>query len=248
MVDVYDMGFRGPGGRASTRKYEGQQFDHGCQFLGQGVPQSFVKDLEASGVLHQWKGRFGLIDSKGHFEANGHLSATRSDFCGLSSGAALYVGMPGMSAICAHLTEASGITAHWRHQVTGLDRDTSGAWSLKAKVRQPGDAPAEHASYGPFDAVVLADTLLTKPGSPFALDSQAAEQSDVVRQMRTVTSKPATTLMVVLPSDESISFDAAVVDDPIIKWIAKDSAKPGRKASSGHTCWTVVSTSECHAC
>ena len=45
---VFDMGFRGPGGRASTRSQNGWQFDHGCQFIQASRP-----DMQA--IMQRWE-------------------------------------------------------------------------------------------------------------------------------------------------------------------------------------------------
>lgn len=45
---VFDMGFRGPGGRANTRSQDGWQFDHGCQFIQASSP-----DMQA--IMQRWE-------------------------------------------------------------------------------------------------------------------------------------------------------------------------------------------------
>ncbi|CAL5227026.1 g9920 [Coccomyxa viridis] len=69
-VTVYDMGSRGPGGRASFREVplkDGgfMQFDHGCQFIMASNPLVAVqiREWELKRFLREWTGRFGLLDA-----------------------------------------------------------------------------------------------------------------------------------------------------------------------------------------
>ena len=64
-------------------------------------------------------------------------------------------------------------------------------------------------------------------GGPGSMQLGPAESSHVVQRMRTVRSIPSVALMVAMPAEEGPPLDAAVVDSPIIQWIAQDSSKPG---------------------
>lgn len=128
-VHVFDKG-RGPGGRISTRRTEGFQFDHGAQYFtvrDWGFGRA-VADWTAAGAVAAWRGRIRILEQ-------GEIRDAEDD-------TVRYVGVPGMSALTRRLAGDLRIA-------TGVGITTvephGGGFRLRA-----GDE-----SYGTFDAVVV---------------------------------------------------------------------------------------------
>ena len=120
-VTIYDMGSRGPGGRASDRPVDGSggsfspadrggassmragttpsslTFDHGVQ--GFTVESAEVQELlgawRSAGHVQQWSGRFGLLEEGAFTER----IAADADAFSLLSGRPVFVGVPSMSGL-----------------------------------------------------------------------------------------------------------------------------------------------------
>ena len=120
-VTIYDMGSRGPGGRASDRPVDGSggsfspadrggassmragttpsslTFDHGVQ--GFTVESAEVQELlgawRSAGHVQQWSGRFGLLEDGAFTER----IAADADAFSLLSGRPVFVGVPSMSGL-----------------------------------------------------------------------------------------------------------------------------------------------------
>ncbi len=96
---------RGPGGRMSTRRQDGFQFDHGAQyFTARGDAFGAAVDgWVAEGVASPWTGKVVAIDGNDYMEMTGRR----------------FVGTPGMSAICQAL--ANDLEVHWETRVAPFD-------------------------------------------------------------------------------------------------------------------------------
>ena len=119
-VTIYDMGSRGPGGRASDRPVDGSggsfspadrggassmragttpsslTFDHGVQ--GFTVESPEVQELLGAcsgGHVQRWSGRFGLLEDGAFTER----IAADADAFSLLSGRPVFVGVPSMSGL-----------------------------------------------------------------------------------------------------------------------------------------------------
>ena len=121
---------RGPGGRMSTRRRDGGQFDHGAQYFTSSSDEfdEMVRDWSAAGVVAEWVGRFGSWTS-GAVTTDGPRSR--------------WVGSPRMSALTRHLS--SGLVVISSCRVMSLDRTARG-WML---------ASEDGECHGPYDAVIL---------------------------------------------------------------------------------------------
>ncbi|BDA48954.1 Renalase [Coccomyxa sp. Obi] len=247
-VEVYDMGKRGPGGRSSTRRvdHEGSclQFDHGCQFIraSDSTVQENIKEWEEKGYVRQWEGRLGLLDAHtGTFterSASGP-DASPSGFCGIMSPGEIYVGVPSMDAVCKGLAAHPNLQSHWGSKVTGISRLGDEGWEVQYESgREATPATGLHS------AVILADVMTVRQGSPGVLDLGEAGASPVIQQLRTVTGSPVFSLMVCLErSAVNAPFDgSSVAGCDVIQWVARDSSKPGRERSDGLECWVAMTT------
>ena len=130
-VRVFDKG-RGPAGRASVRRADGFQFDHGAQYFTARDPsfRRLVRSWTEGGLVAPWEGRFAALRG-GRAEA-------------LEGSTERFVGVPGMNAPARHL--AADLDVQTGSRVSALER-ADGRWILRLE---------EGAEEGPFDRVVVA--------------------------------------------------------------------------------------------
>ena len=215
-VTVFDKA-RGPGGRMSTRRGDGWQCDHGAQYFT--VRDERFRDevarWEAAGVAGLWEPKLAVLD------AGTGVSARAAP-----DGKARFVGVPRMSAPAGWL--AANLRVHSGHTVVDMRHDQVG-WRLHTK---------EYGMLeGRFDAVVLAlpaeqAAMLLRPLLPLTAQEAAAK-----------TMLPCWTLMVRYDSAAAYApgFDAAFVKAGPLRWIARDSSKPGRH---GDDVWVLQASPE----
>lgn len=215
-VTVFDKA-RGPGGRTSTRRGDGWQCDHGAQYFT--VRDERFRDevarWEAAGVAGLWEPKLAIVGA-------GAGAPVRA----APDGKARFVGIPRMSAPAGWL--AANLRVHSGHTVVDMQHDHAG-WRLHT---------GEHGVLeARFDAVVLAlpaaqAAVLLQPLLPLTA-LQAAAQAML----------PCWTLMVRYGSATAYApgFDAAFVDAGPLRWIARDSSKPGRQ---GDEVWVLQASPE----
>ena len=121
---------RGPGGRMSTRRRDGGQFDHGAQYftVRSAEFEREVQDWVDAGVVAAWSGDVG---------------EWKPDSLTVSPPRTRWVGQPRMSALTRHLS--SGLTVVSACRVVKMERTGEGWWLQ-------GEDGVRH---GPHDAVVL---------------------------------------------------------------------------------------------
>ena len=116
------LAFAGPGGRMSTRRAAGYQWDHGAQHFSPKTPgfAAAVDQWVGSGLCAAWPGD--------HCEwADGAVSPAPA-----SGGAPTtrYVGAPGMNAICKGLLE--GVETHYETRAVAKRRRDGGCGAHRA--------------------------------------------------------------------------------------------------------------------
>ncbi len=106
---------RGAGGRMSTRRTDGLQFDHGAQyFTARDVRfRRWVDAWQARGVLARWQPRLVSIDADGVSDKSEHLQR--------------YVAIPGQNALVKHVL--SDLALRFDTQVSQITRE-SGLWQV----------------------------------------------------------------------------------------------------------------------
>lgn len=263
---VFDMGMRGPGGRASTRRQNGMQFDHGLQFmrLGDGSltgDSTSVNDLrhqlslwQHAGAATEWHGRFGTLDAaRGDFlpRNNGKGPSSQPEavgegFCSFLQGGSVWVGTLSNDALCTSLAALHpGRMSHaWATKVTEL-RESAGGWEVHG-LRKAEEGNTE-STLGTFDAVILSDAMAGNSGSPGHIRMEAPALQDMSDRMAAATAAPRLSLMAAFPTGAfQPPFDATCVSgSDIIEWLCCDSAKPGRSTGGddgSNEFWTAVST------
>ena len=195
-VVLFDKG-RGPGGRASCRR---GLFDHGAQFFSARDSRfhKVVQQLAQQHWVAPWECRSGVLGVQG--------------FHPLRPEVARWVGTPGMSQLVEGLQ--SGLTVHFEHTVTGLERESE-SWYLQLGERR----------VGPFQSVVLtapapqSQALLTLV-APALAEALAAIDYD-----------PCLAAMVELTAPAGLDFDAATVSEGSdgLGFVTRNSSKPHRQ-------------------
>jgi photolyase PhrII len=199
-VTVFEKS-RGFGGRCATRRDGPWQFDHGAQYFTIRDPRlaPLTKSWAERGLIAPWDGKLAVRE-------NGIWQPAKT-------GVRRWVGVPGMSAIGAHLADALDV----RRNTTVAQIEREGQqWQLRADTGE---------DLGVFDVVLTcvpaaqAAALLT-PVAP-----------DLVAQCDSAVMHATCATMLVFTERPAIEWDGAFVnDDPVLGWFSRDASKPGRGA------------------
>jgi hypothetical protein len=194
-----------PGGRAATLVGPAGTFDHGAQYFT-ATDHRFVAELQrwhSAGIAQRWHGRIVAFEPEGLQDKT--VSADR------------FVGVPGMRRLGLHMAE--GLDVRYSAPIARLQGGPAG-WHLHGEGEGTG-------SFGPFDAVVV------------ALPSELAAAllsglTSLVEQARAVIWDPCWAVLIALAQATGADFECAYInDDPILGWVALDSAKPRRGRLDG---------------
>lgn len=210
-VLVFDKS-RGPAGRMSTRRGDGWQCDHGAQYFTARHP-----DFRSE--VARWQAAGVAAPWAARLEVIGDVEAHTPD-----AGLTRYVGVPRMTAPARHLSE--GLALRLSATIDALRRD-GGAWRLAAK--ESGDIPER------FAAVVLAVP------APQAVPLLAPAAPELAALAGRAVMRGSWALMLRYDARPPLPFDAAFVNRGPLRWIARDSGKPGR---DGAETWLLHATAE----
>ena len=237
-VTVLDKS-RGVAGRMSTRRSEGWQADHGAQYFTARHP-AFAAEVARwtdAGVAAPWTPRIAVLGGDDpQRDVRGSLGGGASGDAGDAGDAGLvrHVGVPRMTSPAQWLAEGLGVRTG--HTVQTLQRDGV-QWRL---------GTVEHGWLSEaFDALVLAmpapqaEALLRQgwqgsDGTGVDADAQvdAQAQAQVLADVAAaVTMRGCWALMLRFDAPVDLPFDAAFVNAGPVRWMARDSHKPGRPAS-----------------
>jgi predicted NAD/FAD-dependent oxidoreductase len=211
MVTVYDKGAL-PGGRMATRRGDGWQCDHGAQYFT-------ARDTDFSEEVARWAaaGVAALWEPRlAVIGENAPPLEQRST--------ARFVGVPRMNAPAAWL--AAGLVVKSRVTIRDMRHDTIG-WRLQS------DRYGLHAEH--YDAVLLA---LPPPQAAALLEPLLPLTAQLASAARM---QPCWTLVVRLAQRHDPGYDAAFVNAGPLRWIARDSSKPGR---DGGEVWVAHASPE----
>jgi predicted NAD/FAD-dependent oxidoreductase len=207
-VTVFERNERA-GGRCATRETEVGGFDHGLQYFtsGSGLVAKLLSPLIKSGTLVPWKPSCRIAD--------------KASVAGFSPERIL-VGVP--SAASAVSALAKGLNVVFEHDLAALVRGADNRWRLQLRVDQSGaTSSAGETAAGTFDIVLLA----------LAAD-QALPLLSVVPKLAAVAKSashsPVWSLMLAFAQPLNLPFDVALPAEHRMMWLAKESAKPGRRA------------------
>lgn len=266
LIDVYDQGRNGVGGRASHRalnergerqqpaeRIDGTQmrWDHGCQFFRADTPQmqEHVNDWINDGLCEEWKGNFVRMG----------LGDGGSSFFGMPNLGPFYVGVGGMHTLPQGLIdracETGFVNVFNGVRISDIEHDAgtnrwilsgasgeaayhdSSTTSKKITTMPPGDSKQ-------YDVVLLTDISSTSFGTWHRASANVPKKfADKVKQ-RLSARVPLFSAMVAyetpVPTDAStITFS----DDPTIWFASRSKHKPGL-GSLSKDCWTLISTPE----
>ncbi|MCZ2406107.1 MAG: FAD-dependent oxidoreductase [Burkholderiales bacterium] len=229
-VDVFDKS-RGPAGRMSTRRGDGApqpwQCDHGAQYFTARDPafRAQVQHWQHAGVAALWPARFARHDGQG-FEPL-HTPLER------------FVGVPRMTTPVAHGWQQLGaaqaphgpVQLRLQATVQALAPGAAG-WSIACA--EPGLQSA------PYRAVLLA---LPAPQAVPLLRPVAPAGAALAASARM---RGCWAVMVRCPAPVPLPCDGAFINTGLLRWVARDSSKPGR---GGPETWLLHATahwSEAH--
>jgi hypothetical protein len=214
-VQVFDKA-RGSGGRASTRRAEGDggrsvQFDHGAQYFTarDEIFQLHVDGWAYRSIVDEWDPELVVIDEDGVEPKD--ATTTR------------WVGHPSMSTVTSHLAE--DLDPRFGTRIERVEPADGDRWTLSTE---------DGETAGAFDVVVT-----TAPPAQSA-ELLAGTDASFLQALSDIQMQPTWALMLGFEAPLEVDFDAAFVNTGPLSWVARDSSKPGR---DGHN-WTVHASSE----
>lgn len=219
MVHVFDKS-RGPSGRMSTRRAEDEhgawQCDHGAQYFTARDPAfcAEVARWQRAGVAAVWDARLASFD--GSIWTTPHTPLER------------FVGTPRMTSPAAWLVQSLGdrALARWQTTIQGLDR-TEGGWTITS---------AEHGPlHQRYDAVMLA---VPAPQAVPLLAPVAPAGAAVAASARM---RGSWAVMLRYAAPVAMPWEGAFINTGPLRWVARDSSKPGR---TGAETWLLHATAE----
>ena len=228
-VTVFDKS-RGVSGRMSTRRGDGWQADHGAQYFTARHPD-FIAEVARwmdAGVAARWTPRLAVLGGDAPTQPPAHSQPSQPLH--------RHVGTPRMTSPSQWLADRLAATSlHTQHTVNALRRDDTG-WALGTAEHDWLDAR--------FDAVLLA---VPSPQAE-ALLRQGVANPEAVAPFAdvaaSVTMRGSWALMLRFDAPLDLPFDAAFVNEGPLRWIARDSHKPGRQAPGGPEVWVLHASAE----
>lgn len=197
---------RGVGGRMSTRREEAGVWDHGAQYFTARTPEFTAQVL-------RWIAD-GVLT-----EWQPRLVVIPPSTRGSAAGTRRYVGVPGMTAPARYL--AASLPVQLQRTITALRRDGA-AWQVHS---------TEHGWHQEHYAnVVLA---MPAPQAAALLQAVAPELSTYAGA---ASMTPCWAAMLEYQSDPGLPFDAAFINQGPLRWVARNTSKPGRGAKH---CWVL---------
>ena len=221
-VHVFDKS-RGPSGRMSTRRAEDEngpwQCDHGAQYFTARDPQfrTEVARWQQAGVAALWNARLASFDGTAWTTPATPLER--------------FVGTPRMTSPAAWLVQHLGepALAQWQTTVQRLDHTKDG-WSITS---------AEHGLHSQhYSAVLLA---VPAPQAVPLLQPVAKAGAAVAASARM---RGSWAVMVRCPVPVPLPWDGAFINDGPLRWVARDSSKPGRTVPPGMETWLLHASPE----
>lgn len=203
---------RGPAGRMSARREEGWQCDHGAQYFT-------ARDRAFRAEVARW-------------QKAGAAAAWQARLAVLDTASSLeqtthierFVGTPRMSAPARLLADALPLTTGCTIEKVACESQRWHLWST------------EHGAIDDsFDAVVLA---MPAPQVAPLLHTPAPELAVMARS---TVMRACWALMLRFDQRVPLAFDAAFVNQGPLRWMARDSSKPGR---GGPETWLLHANAE----
>ncbi|MBL8413163.1 MAG: FAD-dependent oxidoreductase [Propionivibrio sp.] len=213
-VSLFDKS-RGPAGRMSTRHGDGWQCDHGAQYFTARDPdfRAEVSRWVEAGVAGLWKPRLKVFDGLSSQDRDSTLER--------------FVGVPCMTAPACWLADSLAFSA--QTTIKQLQRHQEG-WQLLS---------LEHGVLPEcFDAILLA---LPAPQAATLLQQTSSALVQLGALAGSAVMRGSWALMLRYATPLELPFDAAFVNQGPLRWIARDSSKPGR---NGTETWLLHASAE----
>lgn len=214
-VSVFDIN-SAPGGRMNTLYGDGWQCDHGAQYFTARDPdfRAEVERWMAAGVAGQWPQEVAILG-----DAELHRPSPRLE---------RFVGVPRQTAPARFMADAlgEGVTLQMQCTVERLVREDD-CWRLH--TAESGELATR------FNAVVLAIP------APQAMPLLRPVADDLATLAASANMRGSWALMLRFDAPVALPFDAAFVNHGPLRWIARDSSKPGR---SGPETWLLHARAE----
>jgi len=203
-LDIYEKS-RGVGGRLATRYIGEFEFDHGTQFFTAKHDKfkKFIQPLVAAKIIEPWNARFAEL--YGSRVANTRTWGIAKEH---------YVGVSRMNMIGKFF--ASGLPIHNQVEISEVKFNKSrNKWDLRC---------SQDKEYTEYDWLIF-----TAPAEQtFKL---LPEYISFKQYIAATKMSGCYTIMLGLNHLPDINFDAAVIKESSLSWIARNSSKPGRKTN-----------------
>lgn len=218
-VHVFDKS-RGPSGRMSTRRAEDDngpwQCDHGAQYFTARDPafRAEVARWQQAGVAALWNARLASFDGNAWTTPATPLER--------------FVGTPRMTSPAAWLVQHLGepALAQWQTTVQRLDH-SEGGWTITS---------AEHGLHSPRYSAVLLAVPAPQAAPLLAPVSPAGAALAASARMR-----GSWAVMLRYASPVALPWEGAFINTGPLRWVARDSSKPGR---TGQETWLLHASPE----
>ncbi len=223
-VHVFDKS-RGPSGRMSTRRGDDErgpwQCDHGAQYFTARHPafRGEVARWQQAGVAALWDARLASFDE--------------SAWSRLHTPIERFVGTPRMTSPTAWLAQhvAEHATTQWQTTVQRLECHADG-WAITS---------AEHGEHTHrYDAVVLAIP------APQAVPLLASVAPDGAAIAASAQMRGSWAVMLRYNAPVVMPWDGAFINTGPLRWVARDSSKPGRTGQESWLLHASPAWSEAH--
>ncbi|MDX1334445.1 MAG: FAD-dependent oxidoreductase [Gammaproteobacteria bacterium] len=196
-VTLFEQAFH-PGGRMSTYRKKGHEFDDGLQYFT-AIDERFQYTLEPwleEGVVAEWEGWCVDLDAGNFLRRDDHAKR--------------YVAVPRMNALMTYLA--------------GLCEIEYGCRISSIKPTEQGNVLYDQfgRELGTFDRVVLA--MPPSASMPLIEDIE----TPVKQELEQVSMTAVWTLLMSFDQPTGLFFDSAFVAKSPLDWISRNNSKPGR--------------------
>jgi len=198
-VKVFEKS-RGVGGRMSTRQETPYFFDHGAQFFKIKTSdfKNFLSELFSQQIIQPWSFRLAYFDRQ-------NLSKIKL----IKHEDKFYVGVPNMDSIIKYLSKNCNVILNTKIERIIKENDKWNLYDQNKKL------------YGSYDWVVL------------SLPSQQSlklitEKVSFYHLIERIKMKGCFSLMVGMSKSLNLDYDAALIKNEDLAWLAVNNSKPSR--------------------
>ncbi len=213
-VTVFEKS-RGVSGRMSTRVSDNWQCDHGAQYFTARDPQFYaeVQRWVKAGVTELWQPKLQVYDGQ--------------NFTQKQATTARFVGVPRNTAPANFLAESLNVvTGFTVNQLQHLSHHSlPNLWQLSSVEQGLNDTL--------FNSVVLA---IPAPQAAALLQQPDPELAKIAESLKM---RGCWALMCQFKKRLNLPFDGLFVNDSLLSWVARDSAKPGRASKANGETWIL---------